>query len=193
MTNQLQLYKIGSLLSDKDIKEALKNKELIITGHKPLYIGSSSIDLHLSNVAKVLADNDESWYLDIREKETINFKKWKFKKLIIYPNDFYIVSTKEKITFPNNIAGFLQGRSSMGRMGLNVHCAGYFDVGFSGTATLELTNFTKRPIILYSGMRICQMVFIRTESPAQISYAQKKDSKYLNQVEPEESQIYKDE
>ncbi len=188
--NNLQLYKIGSLLSDRDIKKSLKNKELIITGHKPLYIGSSSVDLHLSNVVKILTDDNKP--IDTKRKETIVFKKWKFKKLVIFPEEFYIVSTKEKIVFPNNIAGFLQGRSSMGRLGLNVHCAGYFDVGFSGTATLELTNFTKKPIILYAGMRICQMVFIRTESPAQMSYAQKKDSKYFGQIEPEESKIYED-
>ena len=190
--NNNKITKIGSVLSDRDIKQALKNKELLIDGYKPLYIGPSSIDLHISNIAKILIDNDKYWKIDLRNKKTINFKEFKFKKLTIYPEDFYLISTKEYLTFGNNIVGFLQGRSSLARIGLNIHASGYFDAGFSGTATLELTNFTKRPIIIYEGMRLCQMVFIRTESPAEIPYSIKKDSKYQGQIKPEASKIYKD-
>lgn len=80
----------------------------------------------------------------------------------------------------------------MARLGLNVHCAGFFDAGFSGTATLELTNFTKKPIILYENMRICQLVFFRTISPSKVPYYKKKDAKYNKQIKPEQSKIYED-
>ena len=187
-----KLKTAGSVLSDVSIKTALKEGELKIEGHRPLYIGPSSVDLHLKDYAEVLISDGKHWAMDVKDKRTLTFKKFKFKKLAIYPNEFYLVSTKENITFGNSIVGFLQGRSSLARLGLNVHCAGFFDAGFSGTATLELTNFTKKPIIIYKGMRICQMVFVRTDCPPTIPYGEKKDQKYQSQTKPKLSKIYED-
>lgn len=182
----------GGVLSDIDIRRALKDKELKIKGVKSLYIGPSSVDLHLGGTVKTLVPDEKHWAMDPKDKDTIIFKESKFKKLVIYPNEFYLVSTKEILTFGNSIVGFLQGRSSLARLGLNVHCAGFFDIGFSGTATLELTNFTKKPIIIYENMRICQMVFVKTMSPSSTSYANKKDAKYNRQINPGNSKIYED-
>jgi len=182
----------GGVLSNIDIEKAIKDKEIKIKGFRPIYIGSSSIDLHLGNRVNILMLDGKHWAMDTRDKKTLIFKEYRFKRLVIYPDKFYLVSTKESITFGNSITGFLQGRSSLARLGLNVHCAGFFDVGFSGTATLELTNFTKKPIILYEGMRICQMVFVKTISPSSIPYYKKKDAKYNKQINPEKSKIYED-
>ena len=102
------------------------------------------------------------------------------------------MSTKETLTFSNSIAGFLQGRSSVARIGLNIHAAGFFDPGFSGTATLEVTNFTQITIILYENMRICQMVFVKVAIPSSDNYGIRKESKYQGQKGPTLSKIHED-
>jgi dCTP deaminase len=178
------------ILSDRDIKKAIKNKELKIEGVKDLYIGPSSIDLHLRGIAKQLID--KGVMIDTRRKNSITFNEFAFETILLSPGEFYLVSTKEILTLGDSIVGFIQGRSSLGRIGLNIHAAGFFDAGFSGSATLELTNFTNRPILLYEGMRICQMVFARTISPSEIPYSKKKDAKYQGQVKPEQSKIYEE-
>jgi dCTP deaminase len=182
----------GSVMSDKSIKKALADKDLKIEGYEPLYVGPSSVDLHLGNECQMLSFDRRNWLTDTKDKDTIVFKKFFFKELIVCPNEFYLVSTKENITLGKNMVGFLQGRSSLARLGLNVHCAGFFDAGFSGTATLELTNFTKKPIVIYEDMRICQMVFVKTDSVPEVSYGEKKDQKYQGQIEPTLSKIHED-
>ncbi len=176
------------ILSDTDIKKAMSRKEIKVRGTKKLYIGPSSMDLHLGNIAKIMLPNEaiDTFY------PSAKFQEFKFKTLIVEPGEFYLVSTKEELTFGDSIVGFIQGRSSLARIGLNIHAAGFFDAGFRGTATLELTNFTKNPIILHEGMRICQMVFAKTESPSTIPYSKKKDAKYQGQIKPKESKIYEE-
>ena len=177
------------LFSDKDIKQALNEGSIKIKSKKNLYIGPCSVDLRMSNMAKFINISPIK-VIDIKNKNSISYDFIKFKKLIVNPGDFYILSTEEKITLSRNIAGFVFARSSMARLGLNIHLAGFVDAGFSGTITLEMSNFNKNPIIIYPGMRMCQISFISTSSPVKISYAEKKDSKYQNQVEPTESKIF---
>ena len=183
------------VLSDKDIKININTGKITIERDGDLYIGPSSVDLHLSGEAKVFLDkNKENGSVIDTKKDNSSFiKTFSFEdSIIIKPGEFYLLSTEEKITFGDKIAGFLQGRSSLARIGLNIHNAGYFDAGFSGTATLEVTNFTKCPIVLYKGMRICQMVFVELSSKCEVPYGKKADQKYQNQKSPKESAIHKD-
>ena len=186
------------VLSDREIKDLMHAKELIITGINPrdLYIGPSSMDLHLDNKAKILVnDIPDGVAIDTKNKESVDsmfriHNDW--SKLIIYPGEFYILSTKERMVFPKNVAGFVHGRSSLARLGINIHAAGFVDPGFNGTITLEVTNFTNVPIILYDNMRICKMVFIRTGESVETGYSEKQDAKYNGQEGPTLSKIYED-
>ena len=195
------------LLSDIEIKEAMKKGEIEISGHPDIYIGPSSLDLHLDNKAMILDDTKvklsepihykehsfQGLSFEDKEKSASMFSEYNgWDKIVIYPGEFYILSSVEKIKFADDIAGFIQGRSSIARMGINIHAAGYFDVGFEGTATLEVTNFTKFPIIIPKDTRICQMVFARTGKKAEVPYNKKKDSKYQGQSGPTITSIHKD-
>jgi len=165
------------MLSDRDIRDILNRAEFereidIDTGECEIYIGPSSVDLHLDNKAKI-------------ETEDGTFKEYNdWDELVIHPGEFYILSTVEKIRLGRSMAAFVQGRSSWAREGLNVHLAGFVDPGFEGNITLEVTNFKRHPITLKKHDRVCQLVFMRTSSSVEISYAEKPDAKYHGQVGP---------
>lgn len=183
------------ILSDVEIKEALEKEDLKIEGVEDLYVGPSSVDLHLDNTALILDKTKTEGIKSIRtDKDSSEYftehKDW--KEITIYPDEFYILSTREKLTFNSSIAGFIQGRSSIARLGINIHNAGFFDPNFSGTATLEVTNFTRIPITIPADTRICQMVFIRTGKSSENGYHKKKDSKYQGQSGPTLTKIHKD-
>ena len=172
------------MMSDIEIHEAIGKDEIKIEGVKDLHIGPSSIDLHLDNKARILSYSESG--IDIRDANLddnfVENNDW--NSIAIAPGGFYLLSTKEKITLADDIGAFVQGRSSIGRLGINIHCAGYCDVGFSGTITLEVSNFTSRTVILPVNTRICQLVFFRTGIPAQIPYGKKPGAKYQNQSGP---------
>lgn len=183
-------------MSDRDIKSAIENKEIKISGWEPLYIGPGSVDLHLDNRAKIMPTGTQyNEAVDLSDEDSIkelfvNYDGW--DSITISPREFYILSTVEHITLSNGIVSFLQGRSSIARAGLQVHCAGFFDCGFSGTATLELSNLTNHPIKIPKNTRICQMVFFRTDSECEIPYNEKADSKYSGQEGPTLTEIHRD-
>lgn len=180
------------LLSDHDIKIEMDKGEIIIIGSDELYIGPSSVDLHLDNVSKILTRGvDRTIYVGKdASKEFIEQSDW--DEITIHPGEFYILSTIEKITLGDDIAAFVQGRSSIARLGINIHAAGFIDPGFSGNITLEVTNFTSVPIVIPKNTRICQLVFMYTCSPCDVPYNMKKDSKYMNQAGPTLTEIHKD-
>lgn len=183
------------ILSDRNIRLAMEEKELHINrpDGQELYIGPSSVDLHLNGKArKLMRDLPIHVQLDVKKDNSHLFETFEFERLVILPGDFFILASDEMMKFSNRIAGFIQGRSSLARIGLQIHAAGYFDPGFQGTATLEVTNMTQVPIVIYSGMRIAQMVFMRTQTPVEVSYVEKNDSKYFGQNDPTLSQIHKD-
>lgn len=180
------------MFSDVDIEDAIAEGDIKIIG-PDLYIGPASVDLHLDNKMKCLSITRQV-ALDSSIDNSDAFESYDgWDELIIHPGGFYVLSTVENITLANGIAGFVHGRSSLARIGLNIHMAGFVDPGFSGNVTLEVTNFTGVPIILKKNMRIGQMTFIRTESMSRTPYNLKKDSKYNNQSGPTLSKIHQDE
>lgn len=186
------------MLSDREIRNSLKCGEIEITGWYPEpFIGPSSVDLHLDNKAMILDKRKfaigEPMHFAEKEKSADKFTEYNgWNEITIHPGEFYILSSVEKLKFADDIVGFIQGRSSVARMGINVHAAGFFDCGFEGTATLEVTNFTSQPVIIPKYTRICQMTFARTGLPAEIPYGMKKDSKYQNQSGPTITKISND-
>lgn len=112
---------------------------------------------------------------------------------VVQPGEFVLGVTQEKISLPDDLVARVEGRSSLGRLGIIVHStAGFVDPGFSGTITLEISNLNRLPVALYPGMRICQIAFEQMSSAAEMPYHSKPFSKYQGQVLPEESRLVVD-
>ena len=184
------------ILSDRDIKKNLKEGKIKIIP-KPNFkeqLGPCSLDLRLGNTFKTFKPTQYP-YLDLKRK--IDFEAFMEEirieegaPFILQPKEFIIAVTKEEIILPADIMARLDGRSSLGRLGLVVHStAARFDPGWKGKAVMELGNLGVMPIILYAGMRICAMTFETLSSPAEIPYLKQKDHKYARQKSPRASKI----
>ncbi|MEK7155155.1 MAG: dCTP deaminase [Patescibacteria group bacterium] len=165
------------VLSDRDIRERVRKKEIVI---KPFDAGSvqpSSVDLHLGNDFLVFDSHNQSM-IDTRKDASGLMKRIEIKgdqPLIIHPREFVLGTTVEWVKIPADLVARLEGKSSLGRIGLVIHStAGYIDPGFEGQLTLEISNLSNLPIALYKGMRICQMSYIQMTSPAEFPYGHKK-------------------
>ena len=156
------------MLSDHDILWARGRDDLDITPWDAEMVQPASIDVRLGNQFLYLhhmgspleldpaRDNSEEFYPMVAED-----------KFILHPGDFVLASTVETIKLSDRIAARVEGKSSLGRLGLLTHItAGFIDPGFEGQITLELSNVTTRPIILHVGMKIAQVCFTRMESPS---------------------------
>ena len=157
-----------SILSDKHIVEKIKNGEIVVNPLSSIDVQPSSIDLHLSEELKTI--NGES--IMILEDEPYDLK----------PGEFILGSTSEWVEIPNNIVAIVEGRSSVGRLGITAHItAGYIDPGFKGNITLEIANVSNQKFQLKKEMSICQIVFHELSSECENPYGSKKlNSKYQN-------------
>lgn len=186
------------ILSDRDIKKALKDGRIAIespgSDHEA-NIHASSIDLRLGKFFK-LYDPNKCLLLDPLKMNSfegvtkligINDPA---KPFILHPGDFVLGVTVEKIKLADDMVARVEGRSSLGRLGVIIHStAGFVDAGFEGNITLEITNINRIPVALYPGMRVCQLAFEPMSSPADIPYNKKASSKYQGQELPEESRL----
>jgi dCTP deaminase len=113
---------------------------------------------------------------------------------IIHPNEFALATTLEYVKVPDDLVARVEGRSSMGRLGVTMHVtAGFIDPGFEGKITLEISNIGAMPVALYPGQRVCQIVFETMTSPSEIPYGHpSRNSKYMGQTSPESSRIKRD-
>jgi len=176
------------ILSDRDIKKYIKEKRIQFFPEPNFeeQLGSCSLDLHLGNSFKTFRPTQYP-YLDLKRKA--NYEEVMEEVVvedghpfIIQPKGFVIAVTKEEFILPDDIMGRLDGRSSLGRLGLVVHStAARFDPGWKGKAVMELGNLGIMPIILYAGMRICAMTFETLSSPSEVPYLKQKDHKYAGQ------------
>ena len=201
------------ILSDKDVRERLKRGDLKIEPLEDHQIGPASVDIKLGSAFRVFKLSDHTVidplnYQDDFKKEVslgsgVTMKRHEYtdlyegfskeKPFVLHPHDFVLGSSIERFEFPDDLGGKLEGRSSLGRIGLVIHStAGWFDPGFQGTCTLEITNIGKIPIKLYPGMRVGQMVFEQMTSKSENPYNLRDQSKYSGQMEPTESRIGKD-
>lgn len=184
------------VLSDRDIKKYIKEKRIIIkpTPDFITQLGSNSLDLRLGTSFRIF-DHSKYAYIDpykknIGEEITREVKKKKNEQFIIQPGEFVLGTTIEYVEIPDDLVGGLEGRSSIGRLGIIVHStAASIECGFKGNITLELANLGKMPVALYPGMRICSLSFMQLSSPAEVPYYKKKGAKYIGQKGPDESKI----
>jgi dCTP deaminase len=185
------------VLSDRTIKDEIAKGRIIIEPLMPNCIQPASVDLHLDKKLLVFKPQRHPAYIDVRRSldhlnELVELDE--DKAFFLNPGELVLVSTLESITLPDDIVGRLEGKSSLGRIGLLIHStAGYVDPGWQGHLTIELSNVAKLPITLYYKMKIGQISFLRLTSPADRLYgAAELGSKYQGQTEPTASKYYED-
>ncbi|MEY2841691.1 MAG: hypothetical protein RLY74_832 [Actinomycetota bacterium] len=161
------------LLSDRDIAAEIKGGRVVVEPFEAKMIQPSSVDVRLDRFFRVF-ENHRYEVIDpsIEQSElTREVAVAPNEFFILHPGEFVLASTYEVITLPDDIAGRLEGKSSLGRLGLLTHStAGFIDPGFSGHITLELSNVANLPVKLYPGMKIGQLCLIKLSSPAEHPY-----------------------
>lgn len=184
------------ILSDVDIKKKLDSQEIKITPMPNLEeaLGPASIDLRLGNQFMFYYRTEQP-FIDVKDPVTMEnltrlITKNSDEPFTIHPGDFVLATTMESIELPNDLIGRLEGRSSLGRLGIVIHStAGKFDPGWIGKLVLEISNVGLVPVRIYPGMRVCQFLFEQLSSPTNQPYTERKASKYKFQNAPIESKI----
>jgi len=184
------------VLSDGDIRAEIEAGRIVIDPYVPEAVQPSSVDLHLDNRFRVFR-NSRYPYIDVREEQPELTEMVEVKgdePFILHPGEFVLGSTLELVQLPNDLVARLEGKSSLGRLGLLIHStAGYVDPGWEGNLTLELSNVANLPITLYDGMKIGQISFQRLSSPVEVAYGDARlGSRYRGQRDPTASLYHRD-
>lgn len=182
------------LLSDTDIRRQIDGRRFALDPYDPAMIQPSSIDVRLGPYFRVMARYPHT-HIDpaIEQPELTQFVEIaEGEAFILHPGEFALGTTHESVSVPDDLAVRLEGKSSLGRLGLIVHStAGFIDPGFRGTVTLELSNVATLPIKLWPGMKIGQLCLFQLSSPAEHPYgAQCNGSRYQGQKGPTPSRSY---
>lgn len=184
------------ILSDRDIRKALESGRISVTPKVDLdvQLGSCSIDLQLGHQFRVF-EHSKFAFIDPNNPKLVTDMMAEVKlkdgePFILQPQDFVLATTVESVSIADDLIGRLEGRSSLGRLGIVVHStASIFEPGWNGVVVMELSNLGRMPVALYPGMRICSMTFEELSSPAQVPYSKKKTAKYIGQTAPLASRI----
>jgi len=184
------------VLSDRDIRAEIEAGRIVIDPFIPEAVQPSSVDLHLDRRFRVFR-NSRYPFIDVRADQpelTELVEIGGDDPFILHPGEFVLGSTFERVGLPNDLVARLEGKSSLGRLGLLIHStAGYVDPGWEGNLTLELSNVANLPITLYDGMKIGQISFQRLTSPAEVAYGDASiGSKYRGQRDPTASLYHRD-
>ena len=184
------------ILSDRTLREQLAAGRIVIDPLDDSLIQPSSIDVRISNLFRVFRNHTRG-IIDVKQDtsdltELIEIPGDSDKPFILHPGEFVLGSTLERIGVPDDLVGRIEGKSSLGRLGLLIHStAGFIDAGFDGHITLELANVASLPITLYPGMKIGQVSFMRMTSAAENPYgASASGSKYQGQRGPTPSRYF---
>jgi dCTP deaminase len=182
-----------TVLSDRTIREELASGRIVIEPFDEGALQPASVDLRLNSSFRLFRVTSRP-YIDVREPvddltELVEIAP--DEPFVIQPGTFFLGSTVETISLPDDIVARVDGKSSLGRLGLLVHAtAGYVDPGWRGRLTLELSNQSQMPIALYYGMRVAQISFLRLSSPVDRPYGSPElGSKYQGQTGPTASRI----
>ena len=182
------------ILSDKDIKNALAAGDISIDPFEEKYLQSASVDLHLDRHFLVY-DTNQNFVIDPKmpmEEMMDEVMIEEDKPFVLQPGEFALGMIYEKTGVSSRMVGRLEGKSSIGRMGLLIHItAGFLDPGNSLKMTLELHNTANLPILLYYKMPIAQMAFEELSSPCEKPYSKAIGSKYVGDMKPRPSQMWK--
>jgi dCTP deaminase len=182
------------LLSDRDIRAELESGRVVLDPYEPAMIQPSSIDVRLDRFFR-LFDNHKYPFIDPAADQpdlTRLVEVEGSEPFVLHPGEFVLGSTYEAVTLPDDVAARLEGKSSLGRLGLLTHStAGFIDPGFSGHVTLELSNVATLPILLWPGMKIGQLCFFRLSSASEFPYGSERyGSRYQGQRGPTASRSW---
>jgi dCTP deaminase len=185
-----------SVLADREIRTRIESRAIVIEPYDPGDLQPSSVDLHLDRSFRVFRNNRYP-YIDVRQAQpdlTELVTVGEEEAFILHPGEFVLGQTLEWVELPDDLVARLEGKSSLGRLGLLIHStAGYVDPGWRGNLTLELSNVANLPIALYPGMRIGQISFLELSSSVERPYGSPGlGSKYQGQTEPTESAVHRD-
>jgi dCTP deaminase len=182
------------ILSDHTIREELDAGRIVIDPLDLTCIQPSSVDLHIDRYFRVFR-NHTLGFIDVKQNledltELVEIDE--DDAFILHPGEFVLGSTRERVALPTDLVARLEGKSSLGRLGLLIHStAGFVDAGWDGQLTLELSNVANLPITLYPHMKIGQISFIRMTTPADVPYGSAEvGSKYQGQVGPRPSRYW---
>lgn len=179
------------VLSDRTILEELASGRLVIEPFDESLLQPSSVDLRVANEFRVFHNNRRA-YIDVRAEnddltEIVAIPDG--EAFILHPGEFVLGSTLERVALPDDLVARLEGKSSLGRLGLLIHStAGYIDPGFDGTITLELSNVARLPISIYPGMAIGQISYLQMTTPVNRPYR----GKYQGQRGPTASAFHRE-
>lgn len=182
------------ILSDRSIREALELGYIVVDPLEEGAIQPSSVDLRLDHRFRVFR-NHTLGHIDVKQdlsELTSLVEIGETDPFILHPGEFVLGATLERVALPNDLVGRLEGKSSLGRLGLLIHStAGFVDAGFDGQLTLELSNVASLPVTLYPGMSIGQISFQQMTTPADNPYGSDGlRSKYLGQLGPMPSRYW---
>jgi dCTP deaminase len=184
------------ILSDRDIRAQIDAGRIVIDPFHADAVQPSSVDLHLDRRFRVFRTNRYP-FIDVRNEQpglTELVEITGDEPFVLHPGEFVLGSTFERVALPDDLVARLEGKSSLGRLGLLIHStAGYVDPGWDGNLTLELSNVANLPIMLYDGMKIGQISFQRLSSPVEVPYGDERiGSKYRGQRDPTASLYHRD-
>ncbi|HJE50879.1 MAG TPA: dCTP deaminase [Tessaracoccus flavescens] len=182
------------LLSDRDILAEVHSGGILLDPWDPAMVQPSSVDVRIDKYFRVF-ENHRYPSIDPSQEQpglTRLIEVTEDEPFVLHPGEFVLASTYERVTLGAGVAARLEGKSSLGRLGLLTHStAGFIDPGFTGHVTLELSNMANLPMKLWSGMKIGQLCFFRLSSPAETPYgAEKHHSRYQGQRGPTDSRSY---
>jgi dCTP deaminase len=182
------------ILSDRTIRDEVAAGRIVIEPFNDACVQPSSVDLHIDGSFRVFR-NHTMGLIDVKqnlEDLTELVEVDDDVPFILHPGEFVLGSTAERVAVPDDLVARLEGKSSLGRLGLLIHStAGFVDAGWDGQLTLELSNVASLPITLYPGMKIGQISFIRMTTPADNPYGSTAiGSKYQNQKGPRPSRYW---
>ena len=184
------------ILSDRTLREQLAAGRIVLDPFDESLIQPSSVDVRISNLFRVFRNHTRG-VIDVKLDmvdltELIEIPEGSDEPFILHPGEFVLGSTLERIGVPDDLVGRVEGKSSLGRLGLLIHStAGFIDAGFDGHITLELANVASLPITLYPGMKIGQVSFMQMTTPADKPYGSgASGSKYQGQRGPTPSRYF---
>ncbi len=181
------------VLSDRTIKAEIEAGRLVFDPYDESLVQPSSVDIRVDGAFRVF-HNSRRPYIDVREPMedlTELVKVAEGDPFVLHPGEFVLGQTLERVKIPDDIVARLEGKSSLGRLGLVIHStAGFVDPGFEGNLTLELSNLANLPITIYEGMPIGQISFMRMDEAVERPYGEEAGSKYQGQEEPTASRYY---
>ena len=183
------------VLSDRSIRAEIDAGRIVIEPFDQELVQPSSVDVRVDSRFRVF-HNARYPYIDVRQPmddltELVEVQG-REQPFILHPGEFVLGQTLERVTLPDDLVARLEGKSSLGRLGLLIHStAGFVDSGFSGNLTLELSNVANLPITIYQGMPIGQISFMRMDGPVERPYGSgETGSKYQGQAEPTPSRFH---